>query len=144
MEVRSIAHIRDVLNCLRIMQALAFVGLDHVRNPFRSKQTKAKLIEFIKSFISKSIEFSNARFLTYMMKDDLRQIRDIVNALTDMLSNPLSLMHLCRVQVRKSLGRKFGRKLHQLNVPLPLQKYLRVYKKSDIVLSWFTRRIYVW
>ena len=80
-----------------------------------------------------------SRFRTYeMVGDDLREIRNKVHVLTDLLSYPLSLKHLCRAQIRKSLGRDFRRKLRQLTLPLPLQEYLRVYKDSDIIL-WFLR-----
>ena len=77
------------------------------------------------------------------MKEDesLRESRDIVHVLTYMLSNPLSLKHLCRVQIRRSLGKDFHRKLHQLNVPLPLQEYLMIYKPvSDFEQDGGTRQ----
>ena len=125
-----------VLNYLRAMQVVAVSWTQHVGNTFSTKQTQAQLIECLSSFIPKSIKLSQARrFQTYaMVGEDLQEIREIVHILTDMLSNPLSLRHLCRVQIRRSLGRDFRRKLSQLNIPLPLQEYLRIYKQSGILL----------
>ena len=125
-----------VLNYLRAMQVLALAGTNNVGNSFAIKQTKAQLFEGLSSFIPKSDELLNAHssHTHEIAGKDLREIRDIVHALTGMMSNPLSLLHLCRVQIRRSLGRDFRRKLHQLNVPLPLQEYLVLYKESDILL----------
>ena len=129
-----------VLYYLRALQVLAFVWTNHVGNSFFIKQTQTQLIGCLNSFIPKSIDISKAPCSrTYeMVEDDLREIREIVHILTDMLSNPLPLRHLCRVRIRRSLGRDIRKKLNQLNVPLPLQEYLRVYKESDIVL-WLLR-----
>ena len=125
-----------VLNSLRVIQLLAVSWTQHVGNTFSIKQTHAQLIEYLRSFIPKSVELSQARcFQTYtMVGEDLQEIRETVHILTDMLSNPLSLRHLCRAQIRRSLGRDFRKRLNQLNVPLPLQQYLRIYKQSDILL----------
>ena len=132
----------ELLTCL---QVVAVSWTQHVGNTFSTKQTQAQLIECLSSFILKSIKLSQARrFQTYaMVGEDLQEIREIVHILTDMLSNPLSLRHLCRVQIRRSLGRDFRRKLNQLNIPLPLQEYLRIYKQSGILL-WFPGQIWFW
>ena len=130
------ADFTRVLNYLRAMEVLAVAWTNNVGDSFSIKQTQAQLIERLNSFIPKSIEFSKARSSrTYnMVEEELHKFCDIVHMLTDMLSNPLSLRHLCRVQIRRLLGRDFRKKLNQLNVPLPLQLYLRVYKESDILL----------
>ena len=124
-----------VLNCLRGMQALASAGTNHVGgNTFVHKWTHTQFIKCLNSIIPRSVELSKApRFRTYeMVGEDLREIRDIVRELTDMFSNPLSLGHLCRVHIRRSLGRDFHRKLHQLDIPMPFQEYLSLYKESDL------------
>ena len=133
------ADFTRVLNYLRAMEVLAVAWTNNVGDSFSIKQTQAQLIERFNSFIPKSIEFSKARSSrTYhacnMVEEELHKFCDIMHMLTDMLSNPLSLRHLCRVQIRRLLGRDFRKKLNQLNVPLPLQLYLRVYKESDILL----------
>ena len=131
-----------VLDYLRAMQVLAIAWTNQAENSFLIKPTQTQLIDRLHSIIPKSIELSEARcFRTYeMVGEDLREIRDIVHTLTDMLSNPLTLRHLCRIQVRRSLGREFRKKLDQLNVPLLLQEYLWVYKESDLA-PWFPMRI---
>ena len=133
-----------VLNYLRAMQVLVLAGTNHLGNSFVNKWTQTQLMEWLSSIILRTVELSKAPcFRTYeMMVQDLQEIRDIVHALTDMLSNPLPLSHLCRVQIRRSLGRDFHEKLDQLNVPLPIQEYLKIYKESDIIL-WFLSGEYV-
>ena len=124
-----------ILYYLRAIQVLAFVWTNHVGNSFSIKQTQ-QLIGCLNLFIPKSIGISKAPCVQFfrMVEDDLREIREIVDILTDMLSHPFSLRHLCRVQIRRSLSRDFRKKLNQLNIPLPLQEYLKVYRESDIVL----------
>ena len=124
-----------ILYYLRAIQVLAFVWTNHVGKSFSIKQTQ-QLIGCLNLFIPKSIGISKAPRVQFfrMVEDDLREIREIVDILTDMLSHPFSLRHLCRVQIRRSLSRDFRKKLNQLNIPLPLQEYLKVYKESDIVL----------
>ena len=129
--VKFRGDISRVLNSFRAMNVLTLVGTNHIGNSFSIKQTQAQLIERLNSFIPKSIDLESKtpRFRAdETAGGDLREIRDIVHELIDMLSNPLSLKHICRVQIRKSLGGDFHRKLHQVNVPLPLQEYLMVYK----------------
>ena len=133
-----------VLNYLRAMQVLALVGKKHLGNSFTNKWTQTQLIDCLNSIMPRLVQLSKASVFrnSEMMGRDLQEIRDIVHDLTDMLSNPLSLSHLCRVEIRRSLGRDFHRGLGQLNIPLPLKEYLRVYKDSDIVL-WFLERCYL-
>ena len=124
-----------VLNTLRVIQMLVFAWTNNVRNcslEFFIKQTRTLLIKRLDSFMSRLVEYANApSFLTYaFVTKDLQEISDIVHILVDMLSKPFSLMHLCRIQIRRSVGRDFHRKLLQLNVPLPLQDYLIVYKQD--------------
>ena len=122
-----------VLNYLRAMQVLALSVTDNVVNSFGVKRP---IIECLHSIIARSVELSRSPlFGTYeMMGKDLQEIRDIVQVLVDTLSNPLSLSRLCRNHIRRSLGRDFHRKLSQLNLPLPLQEYLEIYKESDLSL----------
>ena len=124
----------SVLNSLRALKVLALAGTNHVGNSFHNKQTQAGIIVYLNSFIPQTVEISKLPvFQNYeAMEEDLQEIRDIVHALTHMLSNPLSLSHLCRVQIRRALGRELRRKVHQLDIPLFLQDYLMIYKESDI------------
>ena len=125
-----------VLNYLRAIQVLALSVTDNVVNSFGVKRTPKQLIKCLHSIIARSVELSRSPlFGTYeMMGKDLQEIRDIVQVLVDTLSNPLSLSRLCRNHIRRSLGRDFHRKLCQLNLPLPLQEYLEIYKESDLSL----------
>ena len=131
-------NITRALNSLRAMQVLASAGTNHAGNPFSVKQTQAQLIERLISIIPRSLDLAkDPNFRTYeMMGEDLREVQHIVHILTDILSNPLPLKQLCRVLIRRSLGKAFRKKLNQLNLPLPIHGYLSVYKMSDIVL-WF-------
>ena len=133
-QLGSKEHISAVSNLLHVMQVLTLAGANQVGNSPTTKQTRTQLIERLNSITLKSLDLSkDPNFLTYdMIGEDLREIRVIVHTLTDILSCPLSLKHLCRVQLRKSLGREFRRKLPKLNIPLPIQEYLRVYNESDI------------
>ena len=92
-------------------------------------------IKLIKGDIEASVKGLQApSFRTYeLVGEKLREICDMVNVLIDMSSNPFSLRHLCRVQIRSSLGRDLHRKVRQLDVPLSLQEYLKVYKECDII-----------
>ena len=121
------------LEYLRAMQALALAGANIEANSQIASVTQAQLTEDLNSVVSRTIAISKAPSVeTYeTMADDLQEISDIVHVLTDMLSNPLSLKHLCRVQIRRSLGRDFRQKLQQLNIPLQIQEYLVIYKEND-------------
>ena len=123
--------VTDILTSLWIIQMLAVTGTNHVGNSFVVKQTQAQLVVSLNSFLPESLNLSNDPG-SLKKGGYLREIHDIVHALVDMFSNPLSLKHLCRVQIRRSLGREFRRKLHQLNVPLPLQAYLMIYEPIPI------------
>ena len=120
-----------VLDYLRVLQVLSVTWTNSVGDSFSVKHTQSRLIKRLNSFS----KFRCPRSY-YGVGDELQKIRDILRIFSDILSNPFSLRHLCRVQIRRSLGRDFSKKLNQLNVPLPLQEYLRVYKESDILL-WF-------
>ena len=127
--------IEGILNCLRAVQVLALAGTNHVGKSFSMKQTQAQLIERFNLFVTKSVERSKApRFRTYeMVGGHLKENLDVVQSLVDMFSNPLSLKQLCRFKIRKSLGREFHKKLHQLNMPLSLQEYLMIYKPVSML-----------
>ena len=129
----------DLTHCLeylRGMQAVALAGAKLVANASFVKRTHAQLTEELHWFIPRSVELSNSPICQRyeLTGEDLREIRDIVHVLIDMLSNPSSLRHLCRVQIRRLLGRDFRRKLYQLDIPLTLQEYLMVYKEVVIAL----------
>ena len=127
------------LDYLRIMKVVAKAGTNHEGNSSTMKLTQTQLVEDLNWFISKSVAITKSPFVqwTHEMGEDLQEIGAIVHVLTDMMSNPLSLKHLCRIQIRGPLvGRDFRKKLQQLNVPLQLQEYLRVYEESDLRL-WF-------
>ena len=129
------AELSVCLEYLRALQALALAGANPVTNSHRNTMTQKQLNEYLNSFISRSEELTCAP----CNWDDksvsiLREIRDIVHILTDILCDPLPLTHICRTHIRRSLGRDFRRKLHHLYVPGALQAYLMVYKESDILL----------
>ena len=127
----SFGDITFVLDTLRALQVLA-AGTNHVVKSFFPRQTQTQLVELLGSFILKSTELTKSPGFPSNgpVGEDLQEICDIVHVLIDTLSNPLSLSHLCRVQIRRSLGDDFRRKLRQLNVPLLLQEYLMVYKPA--------------
>ena len=129
-----------VLNSFRTMQVLALAGTNQVGNSFSIKQTQIQLIKRISSFLHKLDELlKDPSFWKYgFMGKAIREIHDTVPVLIDMLCSPMSLRHHCRLRIRKSLGRDVRRKLHQLNIPLSLQAYLRIYNESDTV-EWFLR-----
>ena len=124
------------LKYLRVMQTVVLAGAKltcRANALFFTDWTQEQLIRELNWFKPKRKKLSSFKDSPAgEMKGDeiLQEICDIVQLFTDMLSNPLSLKHLCRVQVRRSLDRDFRRKLHQLNVPLPLQDYLMVYKPA--------------
>lgn len=51
--------------------------------------------------------------------------RQKIEKITEMLENPCSLMHLCRLKVRKMLGRNRLVKIDELPVPTMLHHYLK-------------------
>ena len=126
------------LEFLRPMQVLALAGAQLVPNSTNSRRTQKPIIGYLNWFASRSAGLSNAPCNgTDKLQTISREIRDIVHVLTDMLSHPLPLTHICRIQIRRLSGRDFRRKLHHLHIPTILQDYLMIYKESDILL-WFS------
>ena len=128
------------LEYLRALQAVASAGakLTCVSNSPFANRTETQIIKSLNLFMPSSEKLSNGRsHPAGNVEEDgsLREICDIVHVLIDMLSAPLSLKHFCRLQIRRSLGRDLPRKLHQLNIPIPLQEYIMIYKP----VSSFTR-----
>ena len=123
------------LGYLRSLHALALAGAKPVAHAPAFNRTKTQLNQVLNWFTPKREKFSNAQDnpTGKTQTENLREIRDIVHVLTDMLCNPLELRHLCRIQIRRLLGRDFRRKLLRLNVPLATQDYLRICKESDIL-----------
>ena len=126
------------LKHLQVIQALAIAGAHLVANSPNNKRAQAQLTEDLNWFIPRSEILSNfPRNRTDKLEAILREIREIVHILTDILGNPLPLKYICRIQIRRSLGRDFRKKLNHLHVPGALQEYLMVYKESDSLL-WFS------
>ena len=126
------------LEFLRPMQVLALAGAQLVANSTNNRGAQQQLIGYLNWFASRSKGLSiSPCYGTDKLKTMSREIRDIVYVLTDILSHPLPLTHICRIQIRRLLGRDFHRKLHHLHIPIILQEYLMVYKDSDILL-WFS------
>ena len=127
--------LQDLVENLRVMQVLASAGAKISASSPGKERTQAQLIEDLCCFISEPKELANDPFnQSVTMEQTLQEIREIVNALIDMTCNPSPLSHICRVQIRKMLGRDLRRKLHQLNIPLSLRKYIMVYNDNDILL----------
>ena len=116
------------LEHLRAMQALAFAGANLASLP--NKKALTQLDEHLSGFIFRSEEFLNIA----LNETSKSEIRNIMHTLADILSNPSSLTHICRIQIRRSLGRNFRLKLPRLRVPLTLQDYLMIYKDTDTLL----------
>ena len=122
------------LEYLRAMQAVALAGAKLIcvaSAPFFTDWTQAQIIRALNWLMPGSGQFSSGQGNpagNMKEKESSREVRDIVHMLIDMLSKPLSLKHLCRVYIRRTLGRDFRIKLHQLNLPLPLQECLTIYK----------------
>ena len=126
------------LEYLCAMQAVALAGAKLFANVSPSEQTQTKLIEMLNWFIHRSEQLSIVQGnLAGTMKDEesLQKICDILHELIDMMSYPLSFKHLCKVQIRRSLGRDFHRKLNQINMPLSLKLYLTIYDHDDIIIK---------
>ena len=49
---------------------------------------------------------------------------ETIHWLRDYLSQPISLAHTCRLQIRRSLGKNLGRNCASLPLPIPLLKYI--------------------
>ena len=122
----------DILEYLRAMQALALAGAKLVPDASVLNRTLTHFL--LDWFLAKSEEvYSNTNWDWHDQKKEdegLREIREIVQLLIDMLTKPLSLKHICKIQLRRSLGRHFHTILSQLHVPLPMYAYLMVYKSA--------------
>ena len=123
---------------LRAMKVLALAGarLVTVTESPSDRLDRTRLLEKLNWFVSRSEGLlSTPENRTSGMTDDtVQEIRDIVHTLTHILSNPVSLSDACRLQIRRILGRDFRNKLQQLNLPVPLQDYLVMYKDWDIAV----------
>ena len=86
----------------RGMQALVLAGANVVTHSPNNERTLARLTEDLNWLILSSEKLSNAscKRSGERMEEVLLEIRNIVHVLTDTLSNPSPLIHLCRIQIR--------------------------------------------
>ena len=132
---RDDVELSRCLEYLLALQTLALAGANISINLPNSQRTQGHLTENLNWFIPRAERLSNVPCnRTNQLKAILREICDIVHTLNDTLCNPLSLTHLCRIQIRRLLGKGFRRKLDNLHLPLTLQEYLMVYNESDLLL----------
>ena len=60
---------------------------------------------------------------------------ETIHWLRDYLSQPISLAHACRLQIRRSLGKNLGRNCTSLPLPVPLLKYISMEDLEKHILS---------